>query len=139
MNDTAQKNQPSGEQFPEPAPPESDVHGLPQAKPARKSRFTKKVYETRKEKEEDFAIGAGIFIGMNVLLFILMASGSLVVDCLFPLTFLVNIAVLIYFILTRTWIGIGMLGTFGFLLVLGTVLGIIASVVCFYMNGSSGI
>jgi hypothetical protein len=60
-----------------------------------------------------------------------------IANCLlYPLTFLINIALLVYFILTRTWIGIGMLGTFGFLLLLGTVLGVIASVVCFATMGS---
>jgi hypothetical protein len=111
----------------------------------------RKVYETQSEKKKDFAIGAGVFISLNVLLFILstaisalfmMPSANSASDaaaalallgiCLFyVIPFLINIGVLIYFMLTRTWIAIGMLGTFGFLLISALILGVIASIVCF--------
>lgn len=116
----------------------------------------RKIYETQSEKKKDFAIGAGVFIGLNVLLLILSsvvsvlftlpfvntesdtAAGlALLGGCLFyVIPFLFNIAALIYFMLTRTWIAIGMLGTFGALLILGLILGVIASIVCFATIGS---
>ena len=120
-------------------------------------KLKKKVYETRLEKQKDFAIGVGVFIGLNVLLILLSGGASwlitevtknstagvasslpMVLNCLFyPLAFLINILVPIYFILTRTWIGIGMLGTFAALLLLSMLLGVILSVICFAVLSST--
>ena len=121
-------------------------------------KLVRKVYETRAEKWKDFAIGVGVFIGLNLLLYILslgisglgvvftkfvaaddLASYPYILSCLFyPLTILINIAASVYFFLTRTWIGIGMLGTFGLLLILGLILSIIIGVICFSMGLVSG-
>ena len=112
-------------------------------------KLEKKVYTDRSEKQKDFAIGVGVFFGLNVLIYILqilvlwaaqympaspetLDTISFAISCLvFPLQILANIGVMIYFTLTRTWIAIGMLGTFGFLMGLLLILGIIFSIVCF--------
>ncbi len=116
-------------------------------------KLEKKEYTTRAEKRMDFGIGVVVFFGLNVLitlvqylllgvlLYAFKSSESadavrLGVSCLaFPLQVLINIGVVVYFALTRTWISIGMLGTFGFLMGLMMVLGIIFSFVCLATGG----
>jgi len=119
-------------------------------------KLNRKVYETRTEKQKDFAIGVGVFIGLNALLgFLLWIVGSLLTEpfvnstsevvsalallgvFLFnALPFVINLGVLIYFLVTRIWIAFGMLGAFGALLLLGLIAGIILSIVCFTTMGS---
>lgn len=119
-------------------------------------KLNRKVYETRAEKQKDFAIGVGVFIGLNALLgFLLWIVGSLLTEpfvnstsevvsalallgvFLFnALPFVINLGVLIYFLVTRIWIAFGMLGAFGALLLLGLIAGIILSIVCFTTMGS---
>jgi len=112
-------------------------------------KLTKKEYATREEKKKDFFLGVGVFIGLNILLYVLQfllmwiltlpplspADGetlSLSLSCLaFPLQILVNIGLIIYFALTRNWIALGMLGTFGFLILLAVLAGVIFSLICF--------
>lgn len=114
-------------------------------------KLKRKVYESVAEKRKDFIIGIGVFIGLNVLLSILSGVLNMLSMALaeystsdigmilslissifiFSLPFLINFVVLIYFLLTRTWIGVGMLGTIVLLLIFGLVLGVIVSVVCF--------
>jgi hypothetical protein len=114
-------------------------------------KLTKKEYTSREEKKKDFFIGVGVFIGLNVLLSVLqvlvmmaltylpLSPGdeeniALGLSCLGnPLQILVNIGAIIYFALTRNWIALGMLGTFGFLILLALVAGVIFSIICLAM------
>lgn len=114
-------------------------------------KLTKKEYTSSAEKKKDFFLGVGIFIGLNVLLYVLqlllmmaltylpLPSGdaetiSFSLSCLaYPLQILANIGVIVYFALTRNWIALGMLGTFGFLILLTLVAGVIISVICLAM------
>ncbi len=116
-------------------------------------KLEKKEYTTRAEKRMDFGIGVVVFFGLNVLITLVqyLLLGVLLyafksseasevmgygISCLaFPLQILVNIGVVVYFALTRTWIAIGMLGAFGFLMGLMVILGIILSVVCLATGG----
>jgi hypothetical protein len=110
-------------------------------------KLEKKIYTTRAEKQRDLAIGIGVFIGLNVLLYaigalvasLLPLSGISQAESLIPLIslclsstmpFLINIGVLVYFALTRAWIALGMVAAFGFLMILALILGVIASIVC---------
>lgn len=116
-------------------------------------KLQKKVYASSAEKQKDLAIGVGVFVGLNFffyaiavlvssLLPLLGESGtesliSLISLCLsYTLPFLINIGALIYFALTHTWIALGMVATFGFLVILAMILGMILSVVCFATIGS---
>lgn len=114
-------------------------------------KLQKKVYETRAEKKKDFLIGVGVFLGLNVLLYLLAILASFLTQtttndvktivflgCWYILPFLANIGVIIYFALTRSWIAMGMLGTFGGLILLSLVLSCIASVVCFVLYSMAG-
>ena len=59
------------------------------------------------------------------------------ISCLaYPLQILVNIGVIVYFALTRSWIAMGMLGTFAFLILLALVAGVIFSIICFATFGN---
>lgn len=117
-------------------------------------KLTKKEYTSREEKRKDFFIGAGVFIGLNVLVYVLqillmmaltylpLPSGdaetiSFSLSCLaYPLQILANIGVIVYFALTRNWIALGMLGTFAFLILLAVVAGIVLTVICFSLYGT---
>ena len=114
-------------------------------------KLQKKIYETRAEKKKDFLIGAGIFFGLNVLLYFLARLASslsytitadfefiALMACWYVLPFLANIGAIIYLALTRSWIAIGMLGTLGALTLLSVVLGVIATVVCFALYSIGG-
>ena len=149
MNDFPQNINSPGETL----PPSSDQPGR-----TFKIKQELKVYESREEKKKDFWIGVGLFFGLNVLIFLVSNGiswlvGSLIGDlasdlamnittwfsCLtYPLTILINIAFLIYFFRTRTWIGFGMLGTFAALLLMTFLLTIIFSIFCFASSVSSG-
>lgn len=114
-------------------------------------KLEKKEYANRAEKRKDFAIGVGLFLGFNVLLLLISSvvlglaavpmsgldeeTGSIIILVLTCLTYVVpilaNLGLLIYFTLTRTWIALGMLGTFAFLVLLGMVAGVIFSIICF--------
>ncbi len=116
----------------------------------------KKVYENEAEKKKDFWRGFWIWWGLNLLLGILSTAGTVslsslvynssnassalasalsIVLGLIPL--MINIGLLIYFALTRSQIALGMLVAFGAALALVIVLGIIFTVACFVILGSS--
>jgi len=114
-------------------------------------KLQKKVYETRAEKKKDFIIGVGVFFGLNVLLYLLAALASslsqtitadfelfALMGCWYILPFLANVGAIIYFGLTRSWIALGMLGTFGALMLLSLILSCIASIVCFVLFSIGG-
>ena len=112
-------------------------------------KLEKKVYADRSEKQKDFAIGVGVFFGLNVLIYILqflvlwalqyvsaspgtMDNITFGISCLvFPLQILAQIGLMIYFALTRTWIALGMLGIISLLMSLLVIIGIFSSIVCF--------
>lgn len=116
-------------------------------------KLTRKEYTSREEKRKDFWIGVGVFIGLNVLIYVLLLLLTWVLTTLplspgdeesillglsylaFPLQILVNIGAIIYFALTRSWVALGMLGTFGFLILLALVAGVIFSIICFTTFG----
>ena len=122
-------------------------------------KLEKKVYTTRSEKQKDFFIGVGIFIGLNVLLSILPGAFMFLLDlfstgsdssvegtvsmvgtCIsFVLPFLGNIAAVIYFALTRSWIAIGILGAIAILFVLSLLAIIVSLVACFLLPSLTGI
>ncbi len=100
--------------------------------------FERKVYETRSQKVGDFFLGIGVFIATNIIfgvisgfatsILVSMTSLSdnsaaqtllnLVIFLLYALPFAIQIALLIYFGLTRYWIALGMLGAFAAVLLL---------------------
>lgn len=111
-------------------------------------KLEKKFYSTRAEKQKDLALGIGVFLGLNFLLYVIGILVSMLLSASVPsegrdfislitisflnlLPFLINIGVLIYFALTRTWIALGMIATFGGLILLTVILGIIATIICF--------
>ena len=110
-------------------------------------KLEKKVYADRSEKQKDFAIGVGVFFGLNALIYLLQLlvtsllaltnapeaeSLGYLISCLaFPLQILANIGTLIYFTFTRTWIALGMLGIISLLMSLLVIIGIFSSIVCF--------
>ena len=118
-------------------------------------KLTKKEYASREENKKDFFIGVGVFFGLNVLTYVLQllvmavltylplpagdkSSISIGLSCLsYPLQLLVNIGVMVYFALTRTWIALGMLGTFAFLILLALAAGVILSIVCLALYNTS--
>ncbi|OGO29268.1 MAG: hypothetical protein A2Z16_17045 [Chloroflexi bacterium RBG_16_54_18] len=113
-------------------------------------KLEKKEYTTRAEKQKDFAIGVGVFIILNAILYTLSVYGSLSLPdlfagddpergyyffplacCFFSLSTLINIALLIYFNRTRVWIAAGMLVLFGFIMLIALIAGAITTVSCF--------
>ncbi len=119
-------------------------------------KLTSKVYSTPEEKKRDFWRGFWLWWGLNILLAILSTGGTIMLSGLaynssnassalisilstlaglVPLV--INIGLLIYFALTRSQIALGMLVAFGAALALVIVLGIIFTVACFVILGSS--
>jgi hypothetical protein len=117
-------------------------------------KLEKKVYTTRAEKQKDLFIGIGVFLGLNVLLFIITVlvaalvprgrsdiEGQIfyLISILFSfLPYIANVGLAIYFALTRYWIALGMIVAFGFLMLIGLLLGVIAGIVCFIALLGSG-
>ncbi len=114
------------------------------------SIFRRKEYETRGQKTLDFFIGAGIFIVMNILMFIAFNAlstgltatntepGQTLAVAAGCLPFFVNVVVMVAFALTRHWIALGMLGTIAFLLALALAVGVIAGVACLVILAAGG-
>jgi hypothetical protein len=118
-------------------------------------KLEKKVYTTRAEKQKDLFIGVGIFLGVNVLLFMIAVLVATLVPRgrsgfegqifgLIPILFnclpyLANVGLAIYFALTRSWIALGMILTLGILSLIGLLVGVIAGIVCFIALLGSGI
>lgn len=118
-------------------------------------KLTKKEYTDRAEQRKDFIIGIAIFIGLNVILYFSMGAfyvlmgaltenfgtspgaWSVIIPFVYLLPFLINIGVLVFFLLTRSWIARGFLAAFGTLLAASIVLGILASVVCLILGGGN--
>src|SRR5512142_2020124 len=113
-------------------------------------KFAPKEYETRSQKTLDFFIGAGIFIIMNILMFIAfnaLSAGltatntepgqalSVIIGCL---PFVINTVVIVAFAFTRHWIALGMLGTIAFLLALALAVGVIAGIACLVILAAGG-
>ncbi len=113
----------------------------------------RKVYETRSQKVVDFFLGIGLSIVLNVVLWFVLSLGlgvvasivgatpndtaqsiiGLVSMIVYGLPCLIQIALLIYFGLTRYWIALGMLGAVAFgllitLLLVGVCFALIAGV-----------
>ena len=102
---------------------------------------TGKVYTTRGEKILDFVIG---FVGwylVNGLMYTLLVwllgfmdpttQSSLAALVLLVLPLVINVVALIFFGFTRRWIALGALASFGALLALVIVLGLLAAAFCF--------
>ena len=115
----------------------------------------RKVYATRGEKFVDLIIGVVLWHIVNIVLGIgfALVSGlvtgvandpnvtnimSIVSTVLGCLPFLVNIALLIFFGLTRHWIALGMLATFAVYIILTICALVVFGVACFSILGSSG-
>ena len=96
--------------------------------------FKRKVYETRHEKVIDFIIGAAIWLVLNAIFVGIVvalanipandASASTLIQTartaavILPLV--VNIALMVYFGFTRSWILLGMFGMIGAVLLLAS-------------------
>lgn len=114
--------------------------------------LTRKVYETDAEKKRDFWLGVGLFFVLNIVLVAcqwglgagFFAVSPSIVDSNFPsstlftilswalllLPWVINIAFVIYFALTRSQIALGMVAGFGIALAIVICLGVIFTVWC---------
>ena len=114
----------------------------------------RRVYANRGEKVVDLIIGVAVWhivnivlgIGFAVLSGVLMGVSndpnvtsvtSILSTVLSCLPFLVNIALLIFFGLTRYWIALGMVGTFALYVILAICALVIFGAACFAILGSS--
>jgi hypothetical protein len=124
-------------------------------------KLQRKTYSTRGEKIRDLVIGIVIWhainIGLTILFFLATTvlggfvsgimtgnsaiwaqMGGLAATLLGCLPFLLNIAAMIYFGLTRYWIAIGMLGSFAFWFLISICLALIFGAACFAaLSGST--
>lgn len=119
-------------------------------------KLQKKIYTTRREKVTDFIIGAAIFILLNGLVIGLSglsrwASSShgfwdtqpfetlldLLDIVLVCLPWVLNILAIVFFVLTRPWIALGMVGIIALLFVLSMIAVVIAMIACFVAGGFS--
>ena len=122
-------------------------------------KLQRSIYDSRQEKIRDFLIGAGLFIGLNVVFGVVSLGLSYVMSqvsgnldssspigqiisfataLLYCCPYFLNVGLMIYFGLTRYWIGLGMLGTFAGLLLLVVIAGVLFAVWCFYMLATGG-
>ena len=119
----------------------------------------RKVYETRSQKVGDFFLGVGLFIAVNVVLAFILSLGAGMFSGLaygsssgasnsfltgitgilgliaYAVPCVIQLALLIYFGLTRYWIALGILGAF----VISLLLVLLATAACFgliyYISG----
>ena len=111
--------------------------------------FVRKEYETRRQKQIDFALGVAIWIGLNAVMLgiqigLISLSSSVnpidnpalssvvsiaaVVCSILP--WIVNIAAIIVLAIYRRWMAFGMLATIGALMALVICLGIVLIGAC---------
>ena len=122
--------------------------------------LTRKTYSTRQDKLRDFIIGFAGWWGLNIVLGILETALSAIATSLSATSptpndtvttiigivsviigcvpWLINLALLIYFLLTRQWIALGGLAAFGVAFLLALCIGVIVAVVCFGALGALG-
>ncbi len=120
--------------------------------------LTRKEYTDPAEKKRDFWIGVVIFFVLNIVLTLCQWGISAgfytvspsIVDSNFPssplfsilswalllMPWVINIALVIYFALTRSQIALGMVAGFGIALAIVICLGVIFTVWCFVALGS---
>lgn len=115
-------------------------------------KLQRKVYANRGEKVVDLLIGMGVWHIVNIVLGIGFAALSgvltgvsndpnltsvigMITMAASCVPFLINIALLIFFGLTRHWIALGMLGTFVFYLLITICLLVVFGAACFAMLG----
>ena len=115
----------------------------------------RKVYATRSDKVVDLVIGVVLWHIVNIVFGVILSIGfsflstftngdanlsntlnifSTILGCL---PFLINIALLIYFGLTRYWIALGMLGIFALYLLLTICALVVFGVACFSILGGT--
>ena len=118
--------------------------------------LTRKIYQTREQKRNDFIIGLlGWPVG-NVILYVAGLLGAFILMALVgmdtwndlansqwsilavALPLLLNVAALIYLGVTRRWIAFGALAFLGALLLLTVCLAVIVGGLCFVILGSGG-
>jgi uncharacterized membrane protein len=119
--------------------------------------LTRKEYTDLAEKKKDFRRGFWLWWGLNVLLCLtswlvsafvtsplLYSQNNLANSAANALTlvlglvpFVINVGLMIYFAFTRSQIALGMLAAFGAALAVVIVLGVIFTIACFVMLGSS--
>ena len=119
-------------------------------------KLQRKIYATRNEKIKDFLIGFFGWFILNVLVgvaltvaltgassFIITAAGntsmgdvftvfSVLLNCI---PFVLNIAALLFFVFTRHWIALGMLGAFGASLLIALCATVVFAAICFSALG----
>ena len=115
--------------------------------------LTRKEYTDPAEKKRDFWIGVAIFFVLNIVLTLCQwglgagfyAASPSIVDSNFPssplfsilswvlllMPWVINIALVVYFALTRSQIALGMVAGFGIALAIVICLGVIFTVWCF--------
>jgi hypothetical protein len=103
-------------------------------------RLQKKTYTSRREERKDMALGFGGIIVANVLLFLLISRlGNLAISSLstflllLAVPILLNAAALVFFVLTRSRIALGMVIGFAAALVIAMVA---LPILCFTNMGS---
>jgi hypothetical protein len=104
-----------------------------------------KLYTTRDQKVGDFMLGVGLFVAGNIVLAVVFGVLASLISAFVPSTlsgtagtnsigtlltlfvsfipFVINIALMIYFGLTRRWVALGMLAAFAIILVVVLILG----------------
>lgn len=137
-------------------PPASDQNNAPFELAGNNGKpkwLTRKEYTNPAEKKRDFWIGVAIFFVLNIVLTLCqwgLGAGFYtvspsIVDSNFPssplfsilswvlllMPWVINIALVIYFALTRSQIALGMLAGFGIALAIVICLGVIFTVWCF--------
>jgi hypothetical protein len=112
--------------------------------------FHRKDYQSKSAKRTDFIIGFAGFFVVNAIMAIIIAvivglldSASVDVSIvetasviLFCLPLLLNLAALLYFAYTRSWLSFGILSALGAMFVLVIVAGIFFTVACFALLAS---
>ncbi|GJQ51768.1 MAG: hypothetical protein HKUEN02_06150 [Anaerolineaceae bacterium] len=144
-------------------PPASDQNNAPFELAGNNGKpkwLTRKEYTNPAEKKRDFWIGVAIFFVLNIVLTLCqwgLGAGFYtvspsIVDSNFPssplfsilswalllMPWVINIALVIYFALTRSQIALGMVAGFGIALAIVICLGVIFTVWCFVALSGSG-